>query len=181
MKWIVIITLAIFCISCSSGNYKSAEKILFDKVVAASKNSDGKDLSDDDFEKISEYMSQGKERWIRLYPILNKEPFLGVASLQEGLNIAMAYALSDNPGEVLKFVDDNNVGEICGAPFIEPTDDEINNYFVKTNIALNKLKTGGCWKDRCLFNLRRTMTGKSSSVNQKESLGCTILINEGTD
>ncbi|QEW34409.1 hypothetical protein D0N50_13790 [Erwinia billingiae] len=87
-----------------------------------------------------------------------------MTSLQEGLNISMAYALPENPSEVLKFVDELNIGAICGAPFIEPTQDEMDKYFSKTNAALNRLTSEEYWRKRCLLELNKSRGNNSSAV-----------------
>lgn len=155
MKWLIIIISPLFSLSCTSANLHSAEQILLDKVIVASKINDSNTLSVDDYDKISEYISLGRTRWIELYPLLNKAPFLGETSFQEGLDIAMAYALPENPPEVLKFVDESNVDKICGMPFIEPNQDEIKNYLSQTRIALGKLPAGLPWKSKCMSNLNK--------------------------
>jgi hypothetical protein len=164
MKWLLIITFTLISLSCSSNNLKSAERLLYDKVIIASKTNDSNNLSDVDYDQISEYISQGKSRWIELYPILNRSPFLGATSFQEGLNISMAYALPKNPLKILKFVDKNNVGYICGAPFIEPTQDEVDDYFSQASMALKNLSPGGQWKNECIFNLNKSVANGASVV-----------------
>lgn len=164
MKWVYMIIMTLVCISCSSGHFTSPEKILFDKVVAASKYNDGNGLSEDEYDQISDYIAQGKTRWIALYPTLKRAPFLGITSLQEGVDIAMAYALPENPNAVLNFVNDENVNYICGVPFIEPDINEINSYFHRTRKALSELKSATPWKEKCMLNLRRAFPDNSSSV-----------------
>lgn len=153
MKWLVIIAMTLFSAACASGNFSPAEQRLSNRVLAAIKYHDSHSLSDDDYDQISAYIAQGKTHWIELYPKFKRAPFLGVASFQEGLNIAMAYALPENPVAVLKFVDENNVGSVCGVPFIEPTQDETDHYIAKTSAALNTLTAGGYWQNRCLSAL----------------------------
>jgi len=164
MRWKIIITLTLFLVSCSSDYDTLREKILFNKVSAALKNHDAKDLSDSDYDNIAAFIAQGKTRWIRLYPMLNKAPFLGATFFQEGLHIVMAYALPRNPNEVLKFVDDKNIDDICGAPFIEPTHNEMRDYFAETRTALNNASSAGRWKAPCLMRLRTAIADKSSLV-----------------
>ncbi|MGK3142284.1 hypothetical protein [Pantoea sp. C2G6] len=161
MKWIIAIAFIALSSSCLSYNGISAEEILFNKVIEASKSSNRRGLSDKDYARVSEYLSQGKSRWIELYPILHKDPFRGVTFFQEGLNIAMAYALPENPVAVLKFVDGENVNEICGLPFIEPAPDEIRNYIQKTIVAIGKVKTGGYWKVQCINLLNRRFSAEN--------------------
>lgn len=74
----------------------------------------------------------------------------------------MAYALAENPAEVLKFVDINNVDGIRGAPFIEPTQQELNSYFIKARAALMATSAQAIWKYRCLMTLDREMKTRSA-------------------
>ncbi|UIL52025.1 MULTISPECIES: hypothetical protein [Pantoea] len=168
MKWLIIVVLTLFAVACASGNPQSAEQVLSDKVLTASMNNDNSPLSDVDYDQISEYLSQGRPRWIALYPILNQSPFLGITSFQEGLNISMAYALPENPEEVLKFVNENNINSICGLPFIEPTQNETEAYFILTSAALNKLPTGGYWQKRCLAVLKKRYAGQKGEVRPED-------------
>lgn len=155
MKWLIIVLSAFFSASCSSGCFNSAELVLSDKAITASRNNDSSSLSDADYDKITEYLSQGRTSWIELYPILNQSPFLGATSFQEGLDIAMAYALPENPEAVLKFVDQNNVNKVCGMPFIEPAPDETEAYFLKARAALTQLTSESGREKRCLSLLEK--------------------------
>ncbi|MEG3135057.1 hypothetical protein SC206_15970 [Rouxiella sp. T17] len=153
MKIFIVFIFILFFSSCSLNNSKSTEQALFDKVIAASKDNDGKNLSDVDYDRVLKYISKGKTRWITLYPILNKKPFLDTTFFQEGLNIAMAYALPKSPLEVLKYVDLKNIDDICGAPFIETTFAEKKRYLLKSIKAINKVTSGGQKEYVCIFNL----------------------------
>lgn len=156
MKWLIIVILTLFSVSCSSESVKFLEQRLSDKVIAASHNNDSSSLSDTDFDRITEYLSQGRTRWIEFYPILNKSPFLGATSFQEGLDIAMASALPENPEAVMKYVNQDNVNKLCGMPFIEPTPDERETYFLKTRAALIKLTSQRDRKKSCLAVLEKS-------------------------
>jgi len=160
MKWIYAILFILF-FPCFSNASLNRESVVFEKVGAAIKNKNSVNISDDEYDDVSRYMSEGGNRWVDLYPELKKEPFLGVASFQEGLDISMAYALSKNPSEVLKFVDKSNVELICGVPFIEPTQDEINEYYLKARLAILAVRTPSFWKDKCLFTLDKVMAGEA--------------------
>ncbi|MEJ5111831.1 hypothetical protein [Erwinia billingiae] len=164
MKWLIILIFTLLTVSCSSFGAKKAENNLFNKVMMASQKEDIQSLSDVDYDQISHYISWGDARWVSLYPKLRRSPFLGITSLQEGLNISMAYALPENPSEVLKFVDELNIGAICGAPFIEPTQDEMDKYFSKTSAALKRLSSEEYWKKRCLLELNKSRRNNSSTV-----------------
>lgn len=88
---------------------------------------------------------------------------------QEGLTISMAYALPDHPSEVLKFVDENNVNSICGMPFIEPTGDEINKYYLKARTATMAANPDIPWKKRCLSIMDNIMKkGPVSAYEQNQ-------------
>ena len=162
MKWTHAFLFVLF-FSCYSNANSNRESVVFGKVGEAIKKENNASISDDDYDDISRYISNGEKRWIDLYSDLRKEPFLGVTSLQEGLNISMAYALSKNPSEVLKFVDKSNIEFICGVPFIELTQDEINEYYSKTRLAILAVNSTSFWQDRCLFTLDKVMSGAAMS------------------
>lgn len=156
MKWLIILVLTLFSVSCSSESFKSAEQRLSDKVIAASRNNDSSSLSEADFDRITEYLSQGRAHWIKHYPILKQSPFLGATSFQEGLDIAMASALPENPESVLKYVNQRNVNKLCGMPFIEPTPDETEAYFLRARAALINLTSQSDRKKSCLSVLEKS-------------------------
>ncbi|WP_324030087.1 hypothetical protein [Pantoea sp. JZ2] len=166
MKWIIITTLIFLLASCSLEHNASSKNALFTEVLTASKNDDSKGLSDSDYDKIGELIAQGETRWIRLYPVLSKSPFLGMTSFQESLNIVMAYALPKNPNEVLKFVDEENIDHICAAPFIEPGRDELRDYFDETFPTLHKALPEGYWKQSCLLKLRKALADTLPSIKE---------------
>lgn len=157
MKWLIATLLMVFSVSCTSGHIGSSEQTLFNKIITASKTNDITALSENEYDRLVELISAGETRWIDLYPTLSQHPFLGITSLQEGLNIAMAYALPVNPSEVLKFINNKNIKFICGMPFIEPTKQEIKHYYSKTKSALDHLVPPNAWKDKCLYRLTHVM------------------------
>ncbi|MDQ1212469.1 hypothetical protein [Pantoea anthophila] len=164
MKWPFVVAIALFSLMCSSAEIKSSEEILADKVLTASRSNDSTQLSEKDYEQITVYLSEGYAYWIGLYPVLTRSPFLGQTSFQEGLNIAMAYALPANPAKVLMFLNEENVNAICGVPFIEPARDEVLLYVAKSTAALSKLNSGGDWKERCMTVLNAAVTHLNNTM-----------------
>ena len=166
MKWLIILLLNFFAVSYSSGEFNPAEHVLSDKVITASRNNDSSSLSEADYEKITEYLSQGRTHWIELYTMLNRAPFSGATSFQEGLDIAMALALSENPEAVLKYVNQSNVSKLCGMPFIEPTPDETEAYFLKARAVLTRLTSENELKRRCLTVLEKSHAHLAVEIRQ---------------
>lgn len=164
MKWPFVVAIALFSLMCSSAEIKSSEEILADKVLTASGSNDSTQLSEKDYEQITAYLSEGRAYWIGLYPVLTRSPFLGQTSFQEGLNIAMAYALPANPAKVLMFLNEENVNAICGVPFIEPAPDEVLLYVAKSTAALSKLNSGVYWKERCMTVLNAAVTHLNNTM-----------------
>ncbi|WP_311790926.1 MULTISPECIES: hypothetical protein [Pantoea] len=155
MKWLVIIILLLPLAMCAANPHDDKEQVAYRKIKMAIHKNNSNHIALSEYDEVLNYISKGKSQWISLYPELIKPPFLGVAYFQEGLNISMAYALAENPAEVLKFVDINNVDGICGAPFIEPTQQELNSYFIKARAALMATSSKNTWKSRCLMRLDR--------------------------
>jgi len=160
MKIIFIIALLLFSVSCSSSKVTYEDQRLFNKVLLAKKSHDINKLSDEDYDTIVLNLSRGERRWIEIYPDLKKAPFDGVTHLQEGLNIAMASALPENPSAVIRFVNETNVKFICGIPFIESTPAEVEAYYVKASAAIEDLTSGGPWKKRCLLTLKKAVAAE---------------------
>lgn len=165
MKWPLIIML--FAIACSSNAIASKEALLLNKVFTAIRNDSDNEITEIDYEHISRYISQGKSRWIALYPNLSKSPFLGMTSFQEGLNISMAYALPENPSTVFRFVNESNINAICGLPFIEPTQDEIETYFLSTVRSIGNMLSSGYWEKRCLSHLNTAFIARIPVLNNR--------------
>ncbi|WP_313570168.1 hypothetical protein [Pantoea piersonii] len=155
MKWLALIILLLSLSQCVANSHDDKEQIAYKKIKMPFQRNNSNDITLSEYDDALNHISEGKPQWINFYPELIKPPFLGVASFQEGLNISMAYALAENPEEVLKFVDINNVDYICGAPFIEPTQQELNSYFIKARAALMATSAQAIWKYRCLMTLVR--------------------------
>lgn len=166
MKWLTIIFCLSLLSSCSANSHDDKEQVTYKNIKMAIQRNNSNDITLPEYDDVLNYISKGKSQWISLYPELIKPPFLGVAYFQEGLNISMAYALAENPAEVLKFVDINNVDGICGAPFIEPTQQELNSYFIKARAALMATSAQAIWKYRCLMTLDREMKTKSALAGE---------------
>lgn len=166
MKWLALIILLLSLSQCVANSHDDKEQIAYKKIKMAIQRNNSNDITLSEYDDVLNYISKGKSQWINLYPELIKPPFLGVASFQEGLNISLAYALAENPAEVLRFVDINNVDYICGAPFIEPTQQELNSYFIKARAALMATSAQAIWKYRCLMTLDREMKTKSALAGE---------------
>ena len=166
MKWLVNIILLLPLAMCAANSHDDKEQVTYRKIKMAIHENNSNHIALSEYDDVLNYISEGKSQWISLYPELIKPPFLGVASFQAGLNISMAYALAENPAEVLKFVDINNVDGICGAPFIEPTQQELNSYFIKARAALVATSAQAIWKYRCLMTLDREMKTKSALAGE---------------
>lgn len=159
MRIIAVIPLLFILSGCSIPNQDTStpEKTLYTKILHAINVQDQNELSDVEYDQVGEYISEGGSRWVMLYPKLKRSPFLGETSFQEGLNIAMAHALSINPSETLQFVDKDNINDICGIPFIEPTDDEIYRYYLQTRTAILTNAAESQLAAKCLLQLDKAM------------------------
>lgn len=166
MKWLMLIILLLPLALCAANSHDDKEQITYKKIKVVIHKDNRNAISLPEYDDVLNYISKGKSKWINLYPELIKPPFLGVASFQAGLNISMAYALAENPAEVLKFIDINNVDDICGAPFIEPTQQELNSYFIKARAALMATSAQAIWKYRCLMTLDREMKTRSALAGE---------------
>lgn len=165
MKWIPFTMALFFPLSGHSNNESIKDQFILNKAIYAINSRDSSNISEDEYDKILELISGGDARWVDLYPKLNKQPFLGMTSFQEGLNISMAYALTENPSKVLAFVNEDNVNYICGIPFIEPTQGEINTYYKKAKTKIMAVSDKVFWKNKCLFTLDRMAKNGIASSN----------------
>lgn len=166
MKWIPFIVALFFPLSSHSGNESITDQVIFNKVTGAINSEDSSNISEREYDQISRLISSGDARWINLYPKLTKQPFLGMTAFQEGLNVSMAYALTKNPSDVLKFVNEGNVDDICGIPFIEPTQREVIAYYEKAKTKIIAVSGKALWKNKCLLILEKMATSVITSSNQ---------------
>lgn len=153
MRYVFIILTIMLTSSCSSPPSKTVEDKLYEKVLTAINKNDREDLSEPDFDAISAYVAKGKSRWLSLYPQLGREPFSGMASFQEGLDISMAYALPENTTATLELVNKENIGKVCGIPFIEPTKKEVDDYYSKALKALESSVDDNQRRQACIAEL----------------------------
>jgi len=149
-----------FIASCSFNNKEIKEQELFDKVNSVAGKNNCQQMTEDEYDDVAKYISEGRSRWVDLYPLLMNKPFSGMTYFQEGLNISMAYALAENPTEVLQFVNVGNIHSICGMPFIEPEPQQLNAYYSKTRAAIIAVTPDLAWRDRCLSTLDRTLADR---------------------
>ncbi|MGC6387164.1 hypothetical protein ACMV8I_05785 [Ewingella sp. S1.OA.A_B6] len=138
------------------------EDLLYNKVLHAIRIQNQNIITDSEYDQVVGYISKGGSKWVALYPKLKSTPFYGETSFQEGLNISMAYSLSHNPSETLQFVDKDNIGSICGIPFIEPTNNEIYTYYLKTRTAIASKAAESPWAEKCLLQLEKSMESMNS-------------------
>jgi hypothetical protein len=83
----------------------------------------------------------GQAAWLEVAGKLASETDAGGS---EDIKISLAYALPKNPAGVLTLVDSQRflaVGQVCGAPFIEPTDAFLKSYLMRTKRSLIRMKT----------------------------------------
>ncbi|WP_338558495.1 hypothetical protein [Erwinia sp. E_sp_B04_7] len=153
MKKNHLIFFIIMLSACSSYQRKITDQRLYEKVQSASGSHTVSALTDQDFDKILTYISQGSAPWLELYPEFKEKTFQGITSFQEGLDVSMAYALSINPVSTLKFITKKNVDIICSFPFIEPTRQEIYTYYNNTRTTLLPLSKENHLAERCLHTL----------------------------
>lgn len=162
------LTTALLILLLSACALNSSEDKLYRKVLLAINEQKTEIFSDTDYENILEYLSKGQDRWINLYPALGKEPFLSITYFQEGLNIAMAEALINNTSGTLQYLNKENIERICGIPFIEPTVEEIDAYYIKARAALKVSSVKSGWKELCILQLENSYSGVQNMVRPTE-------------
>lgn len=161
-------TTALLILLLSACALNSSEDKLYRKVLMAINEQKTEKISDTDYENILEYLSKGQDRWINLYPALDKEPFLSITYFQEGLHISMAEALINNATGTLQYLNKDNIEHICGIPFIEPTVEEIDVYYIKARAALKAASAKSGWKELCILQLENSYSGFQNMVRPTE-------------
>jgi hypothetical protein len=110
-----------------------------------------------DYDRVMDKVDTGDKRWVMLAPLLAPGADAGAA---EELPIALAFALPHNPQAVLSVVGGNNgfpVEDVCGAPFIEGTVDNIPAYIKRAETAVSHVSEPSLAdvKARCLRELKK--------------------------
>jgi len=93
-------------------------------------------LAHGDYDRVMDKIDTGDRQWVMLAPLLAPGADAGAA---EELPIALAFALPRNPEAVLSVVGGKGgfaVEDVCGAPFIEGTVDNIPAYIKKAERAV---------------------------------------------
>lgn len=154
----------IACLFINSGFCQNKPVALYPRIMAAINNHDASTLNLNDYEEIENNIISGNSNYIALYPAFINEPFLGSASFQEGIDTALALALPVNVSAVLQQVNDRNIKDVCGMPFIEPTRNFIYRYYDRTRASLASAGKRGA---RCLVVLDAEM----SDIKKAEKAG----------
>jgi hypothetical protein len=92
------------------------------------------------FDQVLDDIAAGQSAWIQLAPGLARGTDAGTS---EGLIIALAHALPNNPKAVLEVLDTGSVisaHAVCGVPFIEPTPQEIAAYLERAIPAVEAVQ-----------------------------------------
>jgi len=91
----------------------------------------------DDWEKVLDYMESGTKPWMKVAKLLRQETDAGYST---GLIVTIAYALPNNPENVLPLIDKGfHIDDVCGFPFIEPEYQFIEDHYKNSKKALAKL------------------------------------------
>lgn len=88
---------------------------------------------------VIERIRTGQQAWLDVAAVLAQDADAGSAS---DLKISLAYALVKNPEGVLKLTGSQgflNITEVCGAPFIEPTDRFLKRYLAQARQAVARV------------------------------------------
>jgi hypothetical protein len=118
------------------GYCQTSSDSLHERVIFAIAHNDAAALTSRDYEEIQNKITRGDTEYISLYPELTQEPFLGAAAFQEGIDTALALALTVNTPATLKQVTPHNINIVCGMPFIEPTEKMIERYYTSAHAQL---------------------------------------------
>lgn len=113
-----------------------------------------------DWDAVVGRIRSGRSPWLDVAGGLAREADAGAAS---DLKISLAYALTKNPRGVLKLAGSQDflkIEELCGAPFIEPTDKFLRRYLAQAKQAVGEVH-GPQWKSRkaaCMAQLENAET-----------------------
>lgn len=107
------------------------------KQVIARLNSKSNPNAWDD---VVKHIRSGQPAWLEVASELARDADAGSAT---DLKIALAHALRKNPGGVLKLAGSQeflSVEEVCGTPFIEPTDRYLQHYLAQAKQAVANMR-----------------------------------------
>lgn len=94
-----------------------------------------------DWDAVVKQIRSGQPPWLDVAGGLARKADAGAAA---DLKISLAYALTKNPEGVLKLAGNQDflkIEELCGAPFIEPTDKFLRRYLAQAKQAVAHVRT----------------------------------------
>jgi hypothetical protein len=157
MKYFSVLVAALLVASSVSAAVLSPDEIAKDIKMHGAHAVVARLLTNGDYDRVMDKVDTGDARWVALVPLLAPGADAGAA---EELPIALAFALPRNPQAVLSVVGGKSgfpAEDVCSAPFIEGTIDNIPAYIKKAEAAVSRVSEPGLAevKAKCLGELKK--------------------------
>jgi hypothetical protein len=106
------------------------------------KETDPHNWDEPNYDIILNHIATGNTAWLRIASEIG--PFTSDPNFNKGLNVALAYALLENPAGVLRFrhtlgAQDDHFVNACRYPFPQPSDTFVKNFQQHALVALKKV------------------------------------------
>ncbi len=108
-------------------------------VTRMRKDLDPHSPEEPNYDIVLEHIAEGSNGWIRIAGEI--APYTD-ATFSEGLRVALADALVENPAGVLRFIgSEEHFDQACGYPFVRQTDHYLRQHQKAALAALNRVRT----------------------------------------
>jgi hypothetical protein len=108
-------------------------------VARVRKDLDPHSPEEPNYDIVLEHIAEGSNGWLRIAAEI--APFTD-AAFSEGLRVALADALVENPAGVLRLIgSEEHFDQACGYPFVRQTDQYLRKHQKAALAALNRVRT----------------------------------------
>lgn len=133
-------------------------------VARVTRDIDPHSADEPNYDIILNHIASGQENWLRIAAEIG--PYTADPSFNKGLNVALAYALLENPTAVLRMRSaDEHFMSACMYPFPQPSDTFLHKYQRRAIAALAHVHDASLQakKDDCRKELQTFPTEKASN------------------
>ena len=133
-------------------------------VARVTRDIDPHSADEPNYDIILNHIASGQENWLRIAAEIG--PYITDPSFNKGLNVALAYALLENPTAVLRMRGaDDHFTSACMYPFPQPSDTFLHKYQRRAMAALTRVHDASLQtkKENCRKELQTFPTEKASN------------------
>ncbi len=134
-------------------------------ITRVTKDVDPHSPDEPNYDIILNHISSGQDNWLHIASEIG--PYIADPSFNKGLNVALAYALLENPTGVLRMRSaDEHFTSACMYPFPQPSDTFLHKYQRRALASLARVHDASLQakKDDCRKELQTFPTEKASNA-----------------